>query len=117
MLFVSAEPPEDAAAFVKLNDPVGAFDRIQEYVSQNLMIRTRADADTLQARNGDTTQRDAAINSGAHFISTDYPVANLELGTAYEVSLPGGAIARCNPIVANPDCVDEDLEMSPSPLD
>lgn len=113
VLFVSASPPEEAAAFVKLNDPVGSFDRIQEYVGRNLMIRTRADADTLQARTGDTTQRDAAINSGAQFVSTDYPVANPELGTDYRVSLPGGAIARCNPINASPSCTDQDLEKSP----
>ena len=114
VLFVSASPPEEAAAFVKLNDPVGAFDRIQEYVGRNLMIRTRADADTLQARTGDTTQRDAAINSGAQFVSTDYPVPNPELGTDYRVTLPGGAIARCNPINTNPSCTDQDLEKSPA---
>ena len=77
------------------------------------MIRTRSDADTLQARTGDTTQRDAAINSGAQFVSTDYPVANPELGTDYRVSLPGGSIARCNPINASPSCTDQDLEKSP----
>jgi hypothetical protein len=110
VLFVSAEPGEDAAAFVKLNDPIGAFDRIQEYVNLNLMIRTRADADTAQARSGDTTQRDAAILSGAQFISTDYPFPNPELGSNYSVELPGGGIVRCNPVRSNPVCTDQDLE-------
>ena len=110
VLFISAEPGDEAAAFVKLNDPIGAFDKIQEYVRRNLMIRTRADGDTGEARSGDTTKRDAAINSGAHFISTDYPQANPEFGTGYQVTIPGDVTARCNPLNARAECRDQDLE-------
>lgn len=42
------------------------------------MVRTRADYDTVQSRQNDTTQRDAAFASGAQFISTDYPEPNPE---------------------------------------
>src|SRR5690606_6177200 len=65
VLFTSALPGEDEAAFVKLNDPIGDFDLIQELVAQGFLVRTRADGDTVQARPGDTTQRDAALASGA----------------------------------------------------
>lgn len=109
-LFVSAEPGEPEAAFVKLNGAVGSFDRIQELVALGFIVRTRADSDTEQARTGDTTTRDAAIQSGAQFVSTDYPVPNPDFGTGYVVQMPGGTPARCNPISAPADCRSEDIE-------
>jgi len=70
------------------------------------MVRTRADADTEQARSGDITRRDAAFESGAHFISTDYPVSDPDF-TDYQVTMPGGNIARCNPVNANDSCTSD----------
>lgn len=110
VLFVSAEPGEDAAAFVKRNDSIGSFDRIRELVALGFIVRTRADSDTTQARTGDTTTRDAAIESSAQFVSTDYPVPNPDFGTGYFVELPGAMPARCNPISAPADCRAEDIE-------
>ena len=110
VLFTSAEPGEDEAAFVKLNDPIADGARIRELVSQGFIIRTRADADTLEARSGDTTMRDAAIASGAQFVSTDYPVPNPDFGTGYFVAIPGGTPARCNPVSAPADCTSLDIE-------
>ncbi len=110
VLFVSAEPGEDEAAFVKLNDPIGSFDRIQELVGLGFIVRTRADGDTEEARSGDTTKRDTAIESGAQFVSSDYPVPNPDFGTGYFVEIPGGVPARCNPISAPASCRAEDVE-------
>lgn len=110
VLFVSAEPGEDEAAFVKLNSAIGSFDRIQELVALGFIVRTRADGDTEEARTGDTTKRDTAIESGAQFVSTDYPVPNPDFGTGYMVEIPGGMPARCNPISAPADCRPEDIE-------
>jgi len=110
LLFVSAEPGEDAAAFVKLNDPISSFDRIRELVGRGFIVRTRADGDTAEARSGDTTKRDAAIASGAQFVSTDYPVPNPDFGTGYLVELPGAMPARCNPVSAPKGCRPEDIE-------
>lgn len=105
VLFTDSPAGTPEAAFMKRNDPLANPGDIESLVAQGYMVRTRADADTVQARNGDTTQRDAAINSGAHFISTDYPVPNPDFSD-YSVSLPGGGIARCNPI--NPgNCADD----------
>ena len=91
------------ADFAKLNDPIGDAVRIRDALEQGLVVRTRADADTVQARANDTTMRDAALASGAQFVSTDYLVADPRFGP-YEVSLPGGAVARCNPVTAPPAC-------------
>lgn len=86
-----------AAAWFKINDPNGDFDRIQEAVSRGFMVRTRADADTRQARTNNTSQRDKALASGAQFVSSDYPVARPDFSN-YSVTLPGNKVARVNPI-------------------
>ena len=96
------------AAFMKRNDPLANPGDIESLVEQGYMVRTRADADTLPARSGDTTQRDAALSSGAHFVSTDYPVPNLDFSD-YQVTLPGDGIARCNPVSAG-NCAPQFLE-------
>lgn len=110
VMFTSARPPADEAGFVKLNDPLGSFDLIQQLVGQGFIVRTRADGETAEARSGDTTQRDAALNSGAQFVSTDYPVPNPDFGTGYMVEIPGGTPGRCNPISAPAGCVAADIE-------
>jgi hypothetical protein len=104
ILFTSSTPGLPDAAFVKLNDPLGDFDRIRELVRRGYLVRTRADADTQEARSGDTAPRDAALASGAHFVSTDYPVENPDFGTGYSVAIPGGAPGRCNPLNAPAGC-------------
>jgi hypothetical protein len=110
VLFTNSSPGEDDAAFVKLNDPIGDAHRIPELVRAGYLVRTRADGDTVQARSGDTTQRNAAIVSGAQFVSTDYPVPDSIFGTGYFVEIPGGSPGRCNPVNAPPGCRSDILE-------
>ena len=115
ILFTDSSPGEPTAGFVKVNGPLGNVERIQDLVAAGFIVRTRADADTREARNGDTTQRDAALASAAQYVSTDYPVPDPEFGTGYRVEIPGGQIARCNPVSAPPECEDSALEIrSPS---
>ena len=110
VLFTSSHPGAPEAAFVKLNDPIGDGALIRDLVARGYIVRTRADADTAQARTGDTTQRDAALASGAQFVSTDYPVPNPAFGTGYFVTIPGDGPARCNPVNAPRQCRDRRLE-------
>lgn len=108
VLFTDSPAGTPEAAFMKRNDPQSSPGDIESLVAMGYMVRTRADADTEQARNNDTTRREAALNSGAHFISTDYPVPNPDF-SEYQVSIPGGGIARCNPV--NPgECLPGSLE-------
>ncbi|MEO8604585.1 MAG: Ca2+-dependent phosphoinositide-specific phospholipase C [bacterium] len=109
VMFVSAEPPAAEAGFIKLNDPIADFDHIQDVVGRGYIVRTRSDADTVQSRSGDTTMREAALNSGAQFVSTDYPIPDPRF-TTYVVSIPGGSPARCNPISAPAECTAADIE-------
>ena len=62
-----------------------------------LIVRTRADADTVEARTKDRTTQIAAFNSGAHYVSTDYMTPDVRL-SSYEAHLPGGGVARVNPV-------------------
>lgn len=110
MLFTNAEPGSADGAFVKVNEPVGAESRIRALVAAGYVVRTRADEPTMQARNGDTTQRDAALASGAQWVSTDYPVPGSSLFSAYFASIPGGSPARCNPVNTGPRCRSAALE-------
>jgi hypothetical protein len=110
ILFTDSPPGKPEAAFVKVNDPLGNEEYIGGLVAQGFIVRTRTDGDTHEARSGDTTQRDAAIASGAHFVSTDYPVPDPDFGTGYFVEIPGGMPARCNPLNAPPECTALDVE-------
>jgi len=110
VLFTDSPPGTPEAAFRKLNDSIGDFDAIRAAVAAGYLVRTRADADTKEARTGDTTRRDVALASGAHFVSTDYPVPVPARGTDYHAQIPGGLPARCNPINAPADCTAADVE-------
>lgn len=112
VLFTSSKPGEPSAAFIKENDPRGENGaRIRREVRDGYVIRTRADADTEEARSGDTTMRDAALASGAQWVSTDYPtISDNRFGTPYFAAIPGGTVARCNPVNAPTGCVSGLLE-------
>lgn len=86
----------DDSAFLVLNDPVEQRDAIREALDAGRLVRTRADADTREARASDTRRRDAAFESGAQFVSTDYPHADPRW-PRYRVEFPEGGFVRCRP--------------------
>ena len=108
VLFTNSPPGTPEAAFMKINNPLGEPGEINDLVGKNYLLRTRSDGDTVQARSGDTTQREAALASGAQYISTDYPAADPAFST-YRVTIPGDYIARCNPVNGGDDCTVEAL--------
>jgi hypothetical protein len=109
VMFASVAPDHPAAAWFKRNDPVGDFDKIQKLVRSGFLVRTRADANTAQARENDGSMRDKALASGAQFVSTDYPEPNLKF-SPYVVRLPGDVVARANPVSGRDVTVAGDLE-------
>ena len=108
-VFVDVPESDPDAAMMVVNDPVGSAQRIRDLVTDGFIVRTRADGDTVQARSGDTTQRDAALASGAHYVSTDYIWPDERFDTGYVVDLPGEGAARCNPVNAPRHCPRADL--------
>lgn len=96
--------PETApeASIFNIQDPRGQEDRIRRLVREGFLVRTRADADTREARANDRHRLDAAIGSGAQFVSTDYYEGTPNpLGLAYRAALPGDRPVRCNPQTAS----------------
>lgn len=108
-VFVDVPETDPDAAVMVVNDPIGSADRIRSLVEAGFIVRTRADGDTVQARSGDTSQRDAALAGGAQFVSTDYIWPDERFGTGYVVDLPGDDAARCNPVNAPRRCPRADL--------
>lgn len=96
-MFVNAGEDSPSAGYITLNEPKEQAARIQAAVKSGLIVRTRADADTTEARTGDHSRQAAAFASGAQFVSTDYMRPDPRLGP-YEAHLPGGGVARRNPV-------------------
>ncbi|KAA0235016.1 MAG: hypothetical protein EDR02_07160 [Actinobacteria bacterium] len=118
VLFTNSAPGLPDAGFVKMNDPTGDNTaEIQQLVAQGYVVRTRADGPVTQAKAGDTSQLDAALASGAQWISTDYPVPSRaeRFGTGYVARIPDGYPARCNPINAPVGCTPQQIEYLPRP--
>lgn len=109
LLFVSVPETNPAAAWMKINDPIASFDRIQKLVRAGFLVRTRADSDTEQSRNNDPTQREKAMASGAQFISTDYREPNRKF-SEYSVHFKNDVVARFNPVNGDPTLRGLDLE-------
>jgi hypothetical protein len=93
-----ARQPEAAVEIVQ--DPLVDGATIRAQVKHGLIVRTRTDANTVEARTGDHRKADAAIASGAQAVSTDYyPGAPTRPGTDFTVTLPGGVMEGCNPVL------------------
>lgn len=97
------------AAVHSINDPITDVAKIHAAVDAGHLVRTRADSDNLEPAAGDYTRADAALASGAHFISTDYPPPK---GDKYDYvfAIPEGNPSRCNPRIAPADCTAQSIE-------
>jgi hypothetical protein len=96
-MFVNVPETSPVAGYITLNEPVAQQARIRAAVKAGLIVRTRADADTLEARRNDRTRQAAAFASGAQYVSTDYMQPDPRFGP-YKAELPGGGVARLDPM-------------------
>jgi hypothetical protein len=108
LMFVNIDESSPAAAYITLNDPIIEQDRIRNAVRSGLIVRTRADADTKEARRNDRRRFEAALASRAQYISTDYMRPDERLGP-YFVRLPGDLVAVTNRVRA-PQCAGRAIE-------
>lgn len=102
--FVNTDEASPAAAYITLNDPDADAARIAAAVRAGFLVRTRADADTAQARINDVAHRDRALRSGAQMVSTDYLWPDPRFPGGYSVRLPDRAATICNPLRAAAKC-------------
>lgn len=110
LIFTPSAPGLDDAAFAKLNDPVGDAAKIRAALAAHMIVRTRADADTVEARANNHHDEQVALAGGAQLVSTDYEQPDPKLGNGYVTKIPGGTPARCNPVTAPPGCKPTDVE-------
>lgn len=97
VLFVNADPGTPEAAMMIRNDP--KMPEIKSLVERGYIIRTRADADTREARMNDRSSFIAACNSGAQIITTDYYLKSTHFPSDYIVSFDGdNKYCRMNPV-------------------
>jgi hypothetical protein len=108
VMFAEAGAGEPVESVLVLNSPDDP--RVATAVPAGFLVRTRADSGGVEARANDTTRRDAALASGAHIVSTDFP-APVE-GLDYWVEIPGGMPARCNPVSAPSECTAEAVALA-----
>lgn len=97
VMFVNAPEDSPAAAYLTLNEALTDTAHIAHDVELGYLVRTRADADTVEARANNTTRRDKALASGAQYVSTDYMQPDTRFGP-YQARMPNGVIAACNPV-------------------
>lgn len=97
--FVNIDEASPAAGYITLNEPQDQSARIAAAVKAGLIVRTRADADTVEARTNDRARQAQAFASGAQYVSTDYMNADTRF-SPYVVKLPGGGVARMSPVRA-----------------
>ena len=104
VMFVNAEEGSAEAAFRIVNDPIKDGEYIKRLVETGYLVRTRADANTSEARSGSYERLEAAIASGAHYISTDYYLPDSLFGHGFHVRLAGDRFLQCNQATAPAGC-------------
>ncbi len=98
VMFTNADPNTPEAATMIRNNPKDP--EIITLVKKGYIIRTRADSDTQQARQNDRSSFEAACNSGAQIITTDYYLKSTHFKSDYSVSFTGSTYFRINPLFA-----------------
>ena len=95
MIFTNSAPGTPEAAVLFRNDP---GPEIMGLVQQGYLVRTRADADTMEARKGDYSRFEKAKESGAQIITTDYYQPSTLFKSDYKISFDNNTYERENPV-------------------
>lgn len=98
IMFTNSAVGTPEAAILIMNDAINDGEKIKEYVKKGYFVRTRADADTREARTNDYSRFKAAQASGAQIISTDYYFKSTLFPSDYIVHFEGKTYFRKNPL-------------------
>ncbi|WP_288376041.1 phosphatidylinositol-specific phospholipase C1-like protein [Chryseobacterium culicis] len=98
MIFTNSAPGTPESAVLFMNEPKKNAVAIKDLVRKGYLIRTRADADTMEARSEDYSRFDKAKESGAQIITTDYYYPSKLFKSNYKVSFENNTYERMNPI-------------------
>ncbi|WP_235954667.1 Ca2+-dependent phosphoinositide-specific phospholipase C [Cyclobacterium salsum] len=110
LFFVNVPETHPMAGIHILNDPIGQQEAIKALVEKGYLVRTRADAETREARANDRKRMEAAFESGAQLISTDYYRPDPRFEGGYQVIFPDDSYQRINPFFSRDKKLSEVLE-------
>ncbi len=96
VMFVRSDPSRDDAATLVLDNPNDP--NIPRLAKAGYFIRTRADSGLRTASPSQPARRYAALASGAHILSTDFPPGQPDPATDYVVEFENHAPARVSPV-------------------
>ncbi|MDN3593733.1 phosphatidylinositol-specific phospholipase C1-like protein [Zunongwangia endophytica] len=96
IIFTNSNENSPEAAAMIINDPNDS--RISDLVKKGYIIRTRADANTTEARNNDYSRFETAKKSGAQIITTDYYMPSTFFESDYHIDFGKDNFSRKNPI-------------------
>ncbi|MDR3023962.1 phosphatidylinositol-specific phospholipase C1-like protein [Chryseobacterium sp.] len=98
MIFTNSTPGTPESAVLFMNEPKKDDTMIKDLVKKGYIIRTRADADTMEARSEDYSRFEKAKESGAQIITTDYYYPSKLFKSNYKVSFDNNTYERKNPL-------------------
>ncbi|WP_336704624.1 phosphatidylinositol-specific phospholipase C1-like protein [Chryseobacterium indologenes] len=98
MIFTNSTPGTPESAVLFMNEPQKDGTAIKDLVKKGYIIRTRADADTMEARREDYSRFEKAKESGAQIITTDYYYPSKLFKSNYKVSFGNNTYERKNPV-------------------
>lgn len=106
-MFAIVDENHSLASIISFVNPSTHGDRLREASEMGFMVRTRPDEATVEAREVNYTRLELAVNTGANFITTDFPGSDLEVGFA--IWLSEGPV-MCNFQTAPEHCTTRDIE-------
>jgi len=103
-MFIATDENSPLASFICIEDPLKDQARIARDVAAGFIVKTRADADTREARADNPARRDAAFASGAQVVATDFLLPDNKIGP-YQVTLAHGEKVQCDAKLPGQQCV------------
>ena len=91
--FAIVDENHSLASIISFVNPDSHGDRLRDASDLGFMVRTRPDEATNEAREVNYTRFEKALDTGANFITTDFPGNDLEI--EYSIWLPEGPV-MCN---------------------
>ncbi len=107
VIFMRDGKGEPTGAVLEMGGPEGDHSKIQAAVKAGYLVRTKAD-DPNASDAANAKRAKAALSSGAHLISSDFPAK--VAGSNYIFSVPAGTPSGCNPVSAPKSCTSKAVE-------
>lgn len=107
LMFARGGEDQTWGLFSEFGNPITNEEKIRQRALDGYMVRTFAVTREDGAEVG-PAEVEAAVRSGAHFVSTDFPAK--VTGQDVWFDLAGGTPSRCNPVTAPPECTPEAIE-------